>query len=275
MSKRSDALVALGVTLAIQVFTSLAATAAAVLAPEIGPRSRHQPDADRRLRRLALRRRRCSPSLASAGSSSAMAPIRVSQACRAGLRGRHRAGRRSRPWALLIAPALVIGVGYGPITAASSQLLARTAPPQHDGAHVLDQADRGAARRGARRRGAASDRAGTTAGARRSWAAAIAGVVIALCRAADSRVALDAGQDAASIGVSLERLFVAAAGWSLAVARSWSSRGSDSSTRRRRSALLSFLVVYLTAKLDRRWWAPASRSRWRRWGAWSDGWAGA
>jgi len=127
------AAIALAITLAIQMFTALAATSTSVLAPVIG-------------RDLAI-----APKLIGvfvgivyAGSMAASlvsgmfieryGAIRVSQACvmlcAAG--ALMVAGGTVLPGtailALAVAP-LVIGFGYGPITPASSHVLARTAPP--------------------------------------------------------------------------------------------------------------------------------------------------
>ncbi len=128
----TTAAIALAITLAIQMFTSLALTATSVLAPEIArdlalsPKlvgvfvglvyvggSVHQP----RLRRVhrALRR---DPGLAGVHASLCAAGVLLLPA------------RRLRPWRCCWSAApLVLGTGYGPITAASSHVLARTAPP--------------------------------------------------------------------------------------------------------------------------------------------------
>ena len=60
---------------------------------------------------------------------------------------------------LVLAP-IVIGMGYGPITAGVVARAGAHRAADADGADVLDQADRRAGRRGARRRGAAGDGAG-------------------------------------------------------------------------------------------------------------------
>jgi predicted MFS family arabinose efflux permease len=125
--------VALAITLAIQMFTAIAGTATAVLAPEIA-------------RDLALSPKLvgvfvgllyvggASASLASGGFIVRYGAIRVSQVCvllcAAGILllplpvGGH-AGAAG----VLALAAVVIGIGYGPITAASSHVLVRTAPP--------------------------------------------------------------------------------------------------------------------------------------------------
>jgi predicted MFS family arabinose efflux permease len=127
------AMLALALTLAIQVFTALVATAASVLAPEIG-------------RDLGISPKligvfvgimyvgSMTASLASGMFIERHGAIRVSQVCvllcATGLLvvavGAEVPGVALA--ALAVAP-LIIGLGYGPITPASSQVLARTARP--------------------------------------------------------------------------------------------------------------------------------------------------
>lgn len=124
---------ALAITLAIQVFTSLAATATSVLAPEIG-RDLHMAPKLIGVFVGLIYAGGMSASLASGGFVERYGAIRVSQVgvllCAAGLA--MVVGYAARPELLLpllfVAP-VVIGLGYGPITPASSQLLARTASP--------------------------------------------------------------------------------------------------------------------------------------------------
>jgi len=127
------AAIALAITLAIQMFTSLAATATSVLAPAIA-------------RDLALSPKlvgvfvglvytgSAAASLASGGFIARYGAIRVSQACvllcAAGIALLPLTAWGSVPMtALLTLAPLVIGIGYGPITPASSQVLVRTAHP--------------------------------------------------------------------------------------------------------------------------------------------------
>jgi MFS family permease len=117
---------ALAVTLAIQAFTSLAATATAVLAPEVGSALGLNP----KLIGAFIGMLYLGAMLASLASGSFIeryGPIRVSQVCvilcAFGL-----ALTTGPAWGLLFAP-ILIGIGYGPITPASSQLLARTTSP--------------------------------------------------------------------------------------------------------------------------------------------------
>jgi MFS family permease len=130
MTSARTAVVALAATLTIQVYVSLAATATAVLAPEIA-------------REFGVQTRWVGvfvgivyvggmlASLACGGFIERFGSIRVSQACvvlcAAGVCAMA-ATPASAP-AMLALAALVIGVGYGPVTPASSHLLQRTAPP--------------------------------------------------------------------------------------------------------------------------------------------------
>ena len=124
---------ALAITLAIQVFTSLAATATSVLAPEIGRDLGLAPKLVGVFVGL-LYGGGMMGSLVSGGFVERYGAIRVSQVavvlCAAGLA--MVVAYTAQPTILLpllvMAP-LVIGLGYGPITPASSQILARTAPP--------------------------------------------------------------------------------------------------------------------------------------------------
>ena len=133
-SPARTAAIALAITLAIQIFTSLAATATSVLAPEIA-------------RDLALSPKLvgvfvglvyaggATTSLVSGAFIARHGSIRVSQACVlmcvGGLLLLPIGTEGSLPIAvvLVLAP-IVIGMGYGPITAASSHVLVRTAPPK-------------------------------------------------------------------------------------------------------------------------------------------------
>jgi MFS family permease len=126
------AAIALAITLAIQIFTSLAATATAVLAPEIG----RDLDVAPKLVGVfvgLMYAGAMSASLVCGGIIERYGAIRVSQVCVLLCAGGLSlvAAVAALPGALLpalaVAP-IVIGLGYGPITPASSQLLARTTP---------------------------------------------------------------------------------------------------------------------------------------------------
>jgi len=123
------AIVALAATLAIQMFTSLAATAPAVLAPELAREMGVAPQWIGVFVGLVYVGAMLA-SVASVGFIARYGAIRVSQVCVllcaagilvVGLLPASLTG-------LLAAAAIVIGLGYGPITPASSQVLARTTP---------------------------------------------------------------------------------------------------------------------------------------------------
>jgi MFS family permease len=132
-SRTRTAAIALAITLAIQIFTALAATSTSVLAPVIG-------------RDLAIAPKligifvgivyagSMAASLASGTFIERYGAIRVSQVCvlLCATGALVVAGGTVLPGtailALAVAP-LVIGLGYGPITPASSHVLVRTAPP--------------------------------------------------------------------------------------------------------------------------------------------------
>ena len=179
---------ALAVTLAIQAFTSLAATATAVLAPEVGSALGLNP----KLIGAFIGMLYLGAMLASLASGSFIeryGPIRVSQVCvvlcACGL-----ALTTGPAWALLFAP-LLIGIGYGPITPASSQLLARTASP-HAMALTFSIKQTGVPF-GAALAGALLPLITISHGWRAAtWAAATAGVAVALL-AQPTRAALDVG----------------------------------------------------------------------------------
>ena len=128
------AAVALAATLAIQIFASLAATAAAVLAPLIARDIGVAPKLVGVFVGL-LYGSAMAASLASGGFIERFGAIRVSQVCVLFCA----AGAAMVPaiasapaglLPLLVAAPLVLGLGYGPITPASSHVLARTATPR-------------------------------------------------------------------------------------------------------------------------------------------------
>jgi MFS family permease len=130
MTPARTALVALVSTLTIQVYASFAATATAVLAPAIAS------DFGVEARWIGVfvglvYAGGMFASLASGGFIERYGPIRVSQGCVV-LCAIGVAAMAPTPVAanaLLVLAAIVIGLGYGPITPASSQLLQRTASP--------------------------------------------------------------------------------------------------------------------------------------------------
>jgi len=130
MTPQRLAAVALAATLAIQVFTSLAASATAVLAPAIAADFGVAPRWIGAFIGLVFAGA-MGASLASGGFIERYGAIRTSQACVAicvaGV-AMMAAAPGNAPAVLALA-GIVIGLGYGPITPASSQLLARTTAP--------------------------------------------------------------------------------------------------------------------------------------------------
>src|SRR5438105_8885302 len=127
---RQLAAVTLAATLAIQIFTSLAATCAAVLAPAIAADFGLETKWVGAFVGLVYAGGMVA-SLASSGFIERYGAIRISQACvvisTVGLV--MMALTPATLPLLLAAAAVVIGLAYGPITPASSQLLVRTTPP--------------------------------------------------------------------------------------------------------------------------------------------------
>jgi MFS family permease len=238
--------VALGATLAIQVYTSLAGTATAVLAPAIA--------AD-----LAVPARwigayvglvylgAMAASLLSGAYIARHGAIRVSQACVAlcaiGIAGT----ALVQPGAIAIAvvAAIVLGTGYGPITPASSHVLARTTPPSR--MSLVFSIKQTGVPAGAALAGAALPAASLVAGWRWAFAAvAVIGVVVILA-AQPIRRALDTGlkRDAdAAIG----RAF-AAVGHVLRDSRIAPLAVLSFAYAATQVSLTSFLVVHLTGAL--------------------------
>jgi MFS family permease len=122
--------IALAATLAIQVYTSFAATATAVLAPELA-RDFGVPASFVGLFVGIVYAGAMAASLACGSFIERYGSIRVSQVCVVFCALGVAAMALAPAWAvfLLAIGAVVIGIGYGPITPASSQLLQRTAPP--------------------------------------------------------------------------------------------------------------------------------------------------
>ena len=231
-----------GRTLAIQVYTSLAADR------DVGAGA-----GDR------ARPRRCRPSWSACSSASlyvggdggqprlrrrsSRATARsasrrpASLLCAAGLLLRAGGHRRRVPAARAAggrAP-LVLGLGYGPITPASSHVLARTAPPGADGADVLDQADRRARGRRAGGRRAAGDGARVrVAGDVRRGRGCSGSLVVAVAQSDPARASTPTGAPAQPLSVA--RRGRAAEAWCFATARWSCCRSPAASTPRRRSA---------------------------------------
>ena len=135
-SVRTGALTALVATLAIQVYASLAATAVSVLAPAIAPDLGLAPNLVGVFVGLVYATA-MTAALCSGTFIVRYGAIRVSQVgvlfSGVGLALLPIATALPASLALLILAPLIIGSGYGPITPASSQILARTTPPNRMG----------------------------------------------------------------------------------------------------------------------------------------------
>jgi predicted MFS family arabinose efflux permease len=245
-AERRLAAIALAATLALQVFASMAATAPAVLAPAIAADFGVAPKWIGLFVGLVYAGGMVA-SLASGGFIERYGPIRVSQACvvlcAAGV-----ALIAVTPTfmpALLGLAALVIGVGYGPITPASSQLLARTARP--DRLAITFSIKQTGVPAGAALAGGLLPSLSDVAGWRGSMAAlALVGVAVALA-AQPVQPSLDVERQRG------RRLSLAAALAPLAHLRTRNLRQialislAYSATQ---VSLTSFLVVYLTEALQ-------------------------
>ena len=128
--RSSEAMVALTATLALQMFTSLAATAPAVLAPALAQDLGISGTWIGVFVGLIYAGAMVG-SLASGGFITRYGAIRVSQACvlLCAIGITLVALLPATAIGLLAGGALLLGIGYGPITPASSQVLARTTPP--------------------------------------------------------------------------------------------------------------------------------------------------
>ncbi|MEO8487966.1 MAG: MFS transporter [Betaproteobacteria bacterium] len=126
----SSPALALGATLAIQVYASFVCTAAAVLAPAIAESLAVPPSYVGGFIGIVYLGAMVA-SLLSGAYIARHGAIRVSQICvvlcAIGIAGVAAAGANAL--VVVAIAAIVIGVGYGPITPASSDVLARTTPP--------------------------------------------------------------------------------------------------------------------------------------------------
>ena len=123
---------ALAATLAIQIYASLGATAMSVMAPVVAP-AFGLPQALVGVFTGLVYAGAMIASLFSGAFIARHGAIRVSQVsvllCALGVLLLPVAAFVTAGSALLVLAALIVGAGYGPITPASSQVLARTAPP--------------------------------------------------------------------------------------------------------------------------------------------------
>ena len=133
LSRARAAATALAVTLALQMFTSLAATATSVLAPMIASDLDVSPNLIGVFVGI-IYVGSMAGSLAAGGFVERFGAIRVSQTCvllcAASLAAVCAGAAPPSSLVVLLALApLALGLGYGPITPASSHVLVRTAPP--------------------------------------------------------------------------------------------------------------------------------------------------
>jgi MFS family permease len=247
MTSARTALVALAATLTIQIYVSFAATATAVLAPEIA-------------REFGMPTRWVGvfvgivyvggmfSSLGCGGVIERHGPIRVSQACvvLCALGVCTMAATPATAAALLAVAALVIGAGYGPVTPASSQLLQRTAPPSRMA--LTFSIKQTGVPAGAALSGALLPALALAIGWRAAFAAVALGGAIVLALAQPIRAALDADRQSERRGFSLAGIFAP-----LALLRQSPALRELALVSLAYSAtqvcLTSFLVVHLTETL--------------------------
>jgi len=240
------ALAALAATLSIQVYTALAATAVPVLAPLLAA-DLAVPERGVGLFVGIVYVGAMAASLLSGVAIARAGPIRVSQACvllcaaGAAAIAVVPAGNAS----LLALPAIVVGLGYGPITPASSQVLARAAPPSRMA--LTFSIKQTGVPAGAAIAGAVLPGLALVAGWRGALATvALAGILVA-ATAQPIRRALDAGRGGsarltpASLAAPLAKV------WRSDALRTLSLVGFAYAATQ--ACVLSFLVVHLTATL--------------------------
>ena len=240
------AAVALASTLAIQVYTSLAGTAVAVLAPEIaadlGVPARWVGGFVGLVYLGAMM-----ASFVSGAWIARLGAIRVSQTCVAlcavGIAGVALSGTGALP--LIVLAAVTLGLGYGPITPASSHVLARTTPASR--MNLVFSIKQTGVPAGAALAGAALPAFALAAGWRVAFVAvAVLGIAV-IAAAQPIRAALDTGRRAdapIALGHALSRVRrvmrdprLAPLAWI-----SWAYAATQVS-------LTSFLVVHLTGTL--------------------------
>lgn len=232
---------ALVATLAIQAYVSLAAVAVSVLAPEIS-RDAGIPAEALGVFVGVLYAGSMFSGLLSGGFIDRYGPIRVSQI--ATLVAATGLAAATGPLPLLAAASVVMGLGYGPITPASSQILVRTTPPERMAlTFSLKQTGvpLGAALAGALLPGLAAAIGWRAA----LWGTALAGIAVALSAQA-IRSALDVGlhpDRRVSVGGVLGPLRLYLSSRDL---RELGRTGFAYALSQ--SCLVSFLVVFLSAE---------------------------
>lgn len=246
MSSARLAAVALAATLAIQVYTSLAATAVAVLAPaiasDLGVPARWVGGFVGLVYLGAM-----IASFVSGAWIARLGAIRVSQSCVAlcavGIAGVAASGAGALP--LVALAAITLGLGYGPITPASSHVLARTTPASR--MNLVFSIKQTGVPAGAALAGAALPALALAAGWRGAFVAvAVLGVAV-IAAAQPIRAALDTGRRAdapIALGDAFARVRRVLSDRHLAPLAwiSWAYAATQVS-------LTSFLVVHLTGTL--------------------------
>jgi MFS family permease len=185
-----SSVVALAATMAIQIYTSVAATAPAVLAPVLAPDLGIEPTWIGVFTGL-LYAGAMLGSLTGGEFVARYGAIRVSQVavliCAAGIGWM--AVVPASAALMLVASAVVMGVGYGPITAASSELLARTTPP--DRMALTFSIKQTGVPAGAAIAGALMPAAALALGWRAAFGAVAAAAIVVVVAAQPTRNALD------------------------------------------------------------------------------------
>jgi MFS family permease len=245
LNARRTALVALAATLAIQIYTSVAATAPAVLAPILAADLGIAPTLVGVFVGL-LYTGAMAGSLVSGAFVARFGAIRVSQAsvllCAGGIALTAAVPPAALP--LLVLTSILMGIGYGPITPASSEVLVRTTRP--DRMALTFSIKQTGVPAGAAIAGAVLPALALAAGWRAAFVAvALAGVAVALAaeptrkdldvRAGGRLLSLSAVLGPLALVVRTPRLLeLAVVGFAFAAVQ---------------VCLSSFLVVYLTQAL--------------------------
>jgi len=246
MSSARLAGIALASTLAIQVYTSLAGTAVAVLAPAIAADLGVPPRWVGGFVGLVYLGAMAA-SFVSGAWIARLGAIRVSQTCvalcAAGIAGVAVSGAGALP--LIALAAVTIGLGYGPITPASSHVLARTTPASR--MNLVFSIKQTGVPAGAALAGAVLPAVALAAGWRAAFVAiAVLGIVV-VAAAQPIRATLDTGRRAdapVALGHAFSRVLRVLRDPRLAPL-AWISFAYAAT----QVSLTSFLVVHLTGTL--------------------------
>ncbi|HVO87617.1 MAG TPA: MFS transporter, partial [Casimicrobiaceae bacterium] len=246
MTPQRLAWVALATTLGIQVYTAMTSTVTAVLAPLIAPDLHIAPRWVGAFIGLVYLGAMVA-SLTCGAFIERYGPIRVSQsaALLCGFGVMLMTFAQPSMLALMVIAPIVMGLGYGPITPASSQLLARTAPPERMA--LTFSIKQTGVPAGAALAGALMPALGTWLGWRGAFLVVAAFAVVVFVSAQPIRGALDADRQSTR-RVSLRSSFT-----QLALIRRTPALLELSLIGMTYSAtqvsLMSFLVVYLNESL--------------------------